>query len=460
VQPSAGRAIEGYASAVSVIAGRTLALHVSTRPAARYRIEVYRLGWYGGAGARLVICEPSCHGNQRGRPRGQRGHQRGQRGHPRVMPAPNPLTGEVVAHWPVTDVIRTSRSWVSGEYLAQLELLSGGQARMGRWVPFVVTPARELRRSILVEVPVNTWEAYNNWGGKSLYAYNSSGGVPAVEVSFDRPFAYGDPNLTFPVVFEYPMLRFLERTGLPLEYVTDVDVDRHPRLLLEHRLSLTLGHGEYWSATIRSAWDRARRAGRDLAFLGADTGYWQIRYADRDRSIIEYRSKSLDPDPVAADKTTTFRSLDPPRPECELLGVEFQQGGLFPPLVNSYTVVASDNPWLRAAGLQPGDVLPDAVRGEWDAVVPGCGSPAPEVLLSYDGAYPADTTLTRTGAGGRVLALGTEGFGALVDGWGKPRCSVNVRAEIFLRAALVALARVRARRLPALSDACPRRPPR
>jgi hypothetical protein len=325
-------------------------------------------------------------------------------------------------------------------------------------VPFIVRPARERPRAILVEVPVNTWEAYNAWGGKSLYAYNSRRQIPAVKVSFQRPWStIGDPNETFPVTFEYPMLRFLERTGFPLEYVTDVDVDRDPSLLLGHRLSVTLGHGEYWSKRIRDAWDAARAAGRDLAFLGADTGYWQIRYEDSDRTIVEYRSATADPDPVSAEKTTEFRALDPPRAECALLGVEFQGGGLKPPLVNSYTVVARANPWLDAAGLRPGDVLRAAVSGEWDSVVPGCERPAPTVLLRYAGGAPADATLSRTSSGGRVLALGTEGFGALVDGWGRRRCSVNVPAERFLRAALTDLAGLSKRSLSSPAPACPKR---
>jgi hypothetical protein len=327
--------------------------------------------------------------------------------------------------------------------------------RAGRSVPFVLRPARELPEALLVEVPVNTWEAYNNWGGKSLYAYNSSRGIAAVEVSFARPWAYGDPNLTFPVVFEYPMLRFLERSGFPLEYVTDVDVDRQPNLLLAHRLSVTLGHSEYWSRTIRGAWDAARSNGRNLAFLGADTGYWQIRYASGHHAIVEYRSAAADPDPTPAEKTTTFRALDPPDPECKLIGVEFQGGGLHPPLVNSYEVVAMHNPWLAAAGLRPGARLSGAVRGEWDSVVPGCLDPPPTVLLRYAGSYPAEATLAKTPAGGRVLALGTEGFGRLVDGWRQPRCRVDLRAERFLRAALVDLAGLRASELGAHGPARP-----
>jgi hypothetical protein len=443
-----GRRLEAYGSQLSVAAGKTVALHVSTAPAARYRVEVFRLGWYGGAGARLIAGLPSCRGTSRGLTR---------RGRPRAMPAADPVTGERAATWPVTDRINTHRDWVSGEYLAQLVLTSGpGRGRAGR-VPFVVRPERPGPGAILAEIPVNTWEAYNNWGGKSLYAFNSSDHRAAVKVSFDRPWAQDEENVTFPVGFEYRFLQFLERGGTPLEYATDVDVDEHPGLLLSQRLSMTLGHGEYWSGRIRDGWDAARAAGHNLAFLGANTGYWQIRYEDGHRTIVEYRESDLDPDPVAAQQTTAFRALDPPRPECELEGVQFQQGGIYPPLIESYTVTGAADPWLTAAGLRPGDVLHAAVRGEWDAVQAGCAGPAPTVLLQYAGAYPADATVTDTPAGGRVLALGSEGFGRLVSGFRKVHCSVDGRAERFLRAAVAGLGGVAPSELPALPAGCVRR---
>jgi hypothetical protein len=437
--------IEAYGSQLSVVAGQTVDLHVSTAPAAHYRVQVFRLGWYAGAGARLLACLPSCPGQRDGKTRN---------GVPRKVAAADPATGERAAHWPVTERVHTRRAWVSGEYLAQLVLAGGPDRGRADWVPFVVRAAKPSSKAIMVEIPVDTWEAYNNWGGKSLYAFNSAGKRPAVKVSFDRPWAYGEENLTFPVGFEHRFLQFLERGGFPLEYVTDVDVDAHPRLLLGQRLSMTLGHGEYWSRRIRNAWDAARDAGRNLAFLGANTGYWQIRYEDGHRTIVEYRESDLDPDPIAAQKTTAFRALDPPRPECELEGVQFQQGGLFGPLVNPYTVVAAGNPWLTAAGLRPGDTLAGAVRGEWDAVQPGCDVPAPTVLFQYAGARPADATLVHTPAGGRVLALGSEGFGTLVSGFRKAHCSVDVRAEKFLRAAVMDLGGVAARELPAMGPGC------
>src|SRR5205823_5779801 len=105
-----------------------------------------------------------------------------------------------------------------------------------------------------------------------------------------------------------------------VSYTTDVDVDRDPSELARHRLVLTAGHSEYWTKAMRDGFEWARDQGTNLAFMGANTGYWQIRYADDRRTIVEYRNATADPEPDVLTKTVRFRDLVPPRPECELLG--------------------------------------------------------------------------------------------------------------------------------------------
>ena len=165
----------GYASETNVEPGETLRLHVSSP--AEYRVEIFRLGWYGGVGARLVTCLPGCGVFRLGR--AYSGF------------SPDPATGEVRLSWPVTDTIVIPPDWVSGYYLARL-VPSDGDVR--GTVPFVVREGGDRQSPILVEVPVNTWQAYNSWGGKSLYDFNSTDGVPANRVSFDRPYLWGAPG--------------------------------------------------------------------------------------------------------------------------------------------------------------------------------------------------------------------------------------------------------------------------
>jgi hypothetical protein len=273
--------IEGYASEVSVAPRDALHLHVSTTPAARYRIEVYRVGWDAGAGGRLVGCAPSCGGDEQGSSR--------------PVPPFDRATGYETAAWPVTDQMTVGQGWTSGYYLVELVLTSGPAAGEGGWLPLIVRAPPSQDSMILVQAPVNTWEAYNDWGGRSLY-WNHTG-VGDDHVSFDRPYdprqlqtAGGPapaPNVNLPQTWEFPLIRFLERGGYDVSYTTDADTDREPNELLRHRLIITAGHDEYWTRRIRDGFERARDSGTNLAFMGANTGYWQMRYQDGGRTIVE-----------------------------------------------------------------------------------------------------------------------------------------------------------------------------
>src|SRR3954470_19827805 len=46
--------IEGYFSRSSAHAGETITLHVSTNPESKFAVDLYRMGYYGGAGARHI----------------------------------------------------------------------------------------------------------------------------------------------------------------------------------------------------------------------------------------------------------------------------------------------------------------------------------------------------------------------------------------------------------------------
>jgi N,N-dimethylformamidase beta subunit-like, C-terminal len=334
--------IEGYTSQTSLLPGETLRLHVSTSPAARYRVEVYRVGWDGGAGGRLVGCVPGCAADETGT----------------AQPHPSPdANGETVAGWPVTDQLAIAPDAVSGYYVANLLLTSGPDRGEASTVFFVVrAPAVPARRStILVQVPVNTWEAYNNWGGKSLYNVNSTFGAPANRVSFDRPIA---PKGQWPIVWEVPLVRFLEREGYDLSYQTDVDTHLAPSSLLDHRLVMTSGHDEYWTKEMRDGLDTARDHGTNLAFMGANNGYWQVRYEDGTQTMVGYKSPT-DPNPDPALKTILFRELG--RPECALEGVQHQGGYRHSTDENlDYRVNASAlaDAWFSGTGFDASSVCP------------------------------------------------------------------------------------------------------
>jgi hypothetical protein len=401
-------AIEGYASEVSVLAGETVHLHVSTSPAERYRVQVYRLGWYGGAGARLVACLPGCGADEAGAAE--------------PVPGPDPATGEVRAGWPVTDTLTVGAEWTTGYYVARLVLTTGRSAGRSQTIFLVVRDPPSRRSAIVVQVPVNTWQAYNNWGGKSLYGLNSTGGIAANRVSFDRPYA---PLNQSPFVWEIQLVRFLEREGYDVSYQTDVDTSRDPASLLRHRLAIVAGHDEYWTKEMRDAFDAARDSGTNLAFTGANDGYWQVRYEDGERTLVGYKSQA---DPIAdpALKTVLFRELVPPRFECALEGVQ-HQGGMRTsrdgPVDYAVDPAALGAPWFAGTGFEATSVLADLVGREWDSIpsyLPeACVHPGLTVYFHHEGPPAnADAVGYVAPSGARVFAAGSLQFSWGLDDFG------------------------------------------
>jgi hypothetical protein len=400
--------VEMYASQIGILPGEQIDVHVNTKPAARYRISVYRLGWYGGAGGRLMTCVPSCGGSKQGQPQ---------------IPAwTNAVDGPPLQpNWPVTDVIHTGTDWPSGYYELRTELTSGSDAGSGTTTFAIVhDPVAARGSQILVQVPVNTWQAYNQWGGKSLYDFE---GPRARRVSFDRPWG---KYANSPLWWEIQLVRFLEREGYDVSYQTDVDTDANPDSLLRHRLVMTAGHDEYWTRNMRDAFDVALSAGTNLAFMGANTAYMQVRYEDGGRTIVAYKDTTLDPEQDPSLKTVMFRQLDPTRPECMIEGVQHRWQ---PPHQNGphdYTVVApADDPWLANTGLAPGSVIADVVGDEWDALNPwpdACIHPGLTVLL-HNGeqnspAGNADAVRFTAPSGARVFASGAQRFSWGLDTFG------------------------------------------
>src|SRR5262249_3170168 len=275
-----------------------------------------------------------------------------------------------------------------------------------------------------------------------LYQFNTS--RHAVEVSFDRPF---DQHVfhNMGTELELPWVRFLERNGVDVSYQTDVDTDADPGSLLHHRLVFAIGHDEYWTQRMRSAFDHALALSTNLMF-GSNSGEWRMRYADGRRTIVEWRDPSLDPIRSLRLDNGFFRSFG--EPECRLMGVQHQwaaQRSLTAP-PTPYTVVGPANdPWLAAAGLAPGDVIPGVVGYEWDSRIPGCfgGQVVPLMTARLPGSdgvvHSADMVRATAPSGARVFAMGTmELAWALDDLDGR---SPNRQVVAFVKAALRDLTR-------------------
>jgi molybdopterin biosynthesis enzyme MoaB len=427
-------AIQGYTDKTSVAPGGTIGFRVSTSPAVSYRIIIYRLGWYGGTGARQIACLPACSGT---------GSANTLAGAARSTPPPNAQTGEIdasnngAASWPQSTSWTVPANATSGEYVAEYIPASGSQNGLARYSPFVVRSAapQASASNILVVVPYNTYNAYNLWGGTSAYDNTTSQSGPfppnsndhATKVSFNRPFYRREWRF-----WDLPLLRFLEREGYDVSYVSDTDVDANPGILQQHRAVIVSGHSEYWTKTMRNGFDAARNAGTNLMFAGANDAYWQVRYEDSScpddntvcstvgdqRTMVIYKGPDEgpnDPMPGTADDTSRFRDLG--RPECVLMG-GVQYGSYFTnDGYRDYTTTpaGASDPWAAGTGLSSGSTVKGLVGFEYDSFDPTCHPPGtPTILFQYAGPETsaavdaAAVRYTDPTSGARVFSSGTE----------------------------------------------------
>ena len=185
------------------------------------------------------------------------------------------------------------------------------------------------RSDVLFQTSDTTWQAYNRYGGNSLYTGNPAG--RAYKVSYNRPFTtrdYAPEDWVFNA--EYPMVRFLERNGYNLSYTTGIDADRRGAEILEHRTYLSVGHDEYWSGDQRANVEAARAAGVHLGFFSGNEVFWKTRYENGHRTLVTYKETHANAkiDPTSA-WTGTWRDprFSPPadgnRPENGLTGQLF-----------------------------------------------------------------------------------------------------------------------------------------
>jgi len=410
--------ITGYADSTSVEAGARIQFAISTtRPT--FNLDIYRLGWYGGLGARKLLSDVNFPGSDQGH---WTGGTFGVSGCPTCEV--DSATGLVDANWSWSYSLTIPSSWTSGVYLAKLSTANGRGS-----IPFVVRNDAS-QTTILAVLPVNTWQAYNYWGGKSLYASSAygdptiAGDKRAVKVSFNRPYV-----LQAPTAQDVSIISFLERSAYDVSYATDVDLDSDPQILSHHRLYVAVGHDEYWTKAMRDTVETARDNGVSLAFLGGNDVYWQARYeADRSgqpgRTLVVYRSASLDPIASTDPSAVTVLWAAPPvnRPQNALTGTLFSNG--YPARPEAWHLSMAAPPWFwQGTELQPGDSVAGLESGECDRSVNNGALPPSQVILGTAKfitrlGEPAecDSTWYPTGGQSAVFSAGDLGWPNLLAG--------------------------------------------
>ena len=274
--------IAGFANRVSAQFGDTVTLYVTT-DAASFRVEAYRMGYYGGAGARLVWTSAPMPGTTQP-----------------VCPA-SPATNMVACdNWSPSLRFAITASFVPGDYLLKLVGASG----QASYVPITVADF-ESHATYLLENDIFTWQAWNPFGGYDFYT--GLGSCPpniyppcnrARVDSFDRPYGYGQGAADF-LGNEYPLVRFAEAHGLDVTYATSADIDQYPGLLLQHHALLSLGHDECWSYGERVAAQDAVAHGVNIVFFGASPVLRHVRLQASplgpNREEVDYRDSGQDP---------------------------------------------------------------------------------------------------------------------------------------------------------------------
>ena len=263
--------IQGYATDMSVNLGGRIDFKVDT-DAPSFSVDIYRVGWYDGAGARRVASLPPST----------------IVAHPQPLCLTDPAT-EIVdcGNWSVSASWTVPTDAVSGVYVAKLTRSDTGGASH---ITFVVRDDSS-HAAVVFQTSDTSWQAYNTYGGADFYQGEAHG--RAYKISYNRPFATrgNTRGQDFFFANEYPMIRFLERNGYDVTYTSGVDSARNGALLKNHKVFLSVGHDEYWSVEQRANVEAARDAGVNLAFFSGNEVYWRTRWeASQDGGKTPYRT--------------------------------------------------------------------------------------------------------------------------------------------------------------------------
>ena len=351
--------IEGYCSRTSVRAGETITFHVSTNPASRFRLDMYRLGYYGGAGGRHMLSLGPYEGA--------------------VQPDPEVGPRRLRdCQWPSCASLEIPPSWLSGVYVGKLTAERDG------WQSYVIFIVRDDRRAdFLFQCSDTTWQAYNRWpnqfalydDGQNVWYWGNN-----VAVSFNRPYGKYCQIFDAPLstgsgdffLWEFPLAYWLEQHGDDVTYISNLDTHADPQGLLRARGFLSVGHDEYYSIEMFRHLKDAIGAGLNVAFLSGNTCCGRIEFQPDFRGELRTYERvdfygPRDPKPIVGMETLPHTSPS----SGELVGAR----NLSPFMGGSdWTCVRPDHWVFAGTGMTQGDGIPGLVGWEFHgdpAKIPG-----------------------------------------------------------------------------------------
>lgn len=338
-----GASLGGYASKISVVQGGEISFHIST-DVSPYTITI----WHEGKKRRRVAkitglkgCKYDCRGKY-----------------------------DSGCGWPLAYTLEVPPTWPTGVYTVDIPTESHGKQHIVFWVR-----AKEpgSTSNMLFLSSVNTYHAYNNYGGKSLYTGNSTNGKKAFKVSFDRPFM--NDGLGY-LAKEQRFMSWADEQGYVLEYATTYDLEVIPDLLDPYDVVVIAFHSEYWTWAARQRLKKFIERGGRLVNLSGNTMWWQIRYEDEGRTLVCYKDHRLDPATSKQDKTDTPYVPPIHDPEYEITGVQWHSGGYthghgifqHEDGYGGYWVQNADHWIFEGTGLQNGDVFGRGLKYTQDVI--------------------------------------------------------------------------------------------
>ena len=364
--------IEGYCSKQSVKAGEKLDIFVSTKPASKFNIDIFRMGYYGGEGARLMTTLGPFLGKEQPIP--ELGPQRLRE-----------------CRWQASTTLTIPPDWPSGVYLGRLTTLPnwdpGTESHEPYWQSYLVFIVKDDRPAdILFQCSDNTWQAYNRWPvNESLYTDPRAAHAPGVSVSFDRPYGRYVQIFDHPLsmgsgeflLWEYPLCYWLEKEGYDVTYSSNAD-NLEPDNLARVKSMISVGHDEYWDLRQFNNVKQAIQNGLSVLWLSANDVYMVTpftanasgdpnRRLTRETCYGEFREEEKD---AYAKVLGPFENPGPD--EREIIGartvVPFNGGG-------DWTCAKPEHWLFEGTGMKQGDSIPGLVgwefHGDPDTTRPG-----------------------------------------------------------------------------------------
>ena len=350
--------IEGWFGATSAQCGQSVALHlVGASKNSETTISIYRMGYYGGARARLVAVEK------------------------------------------INDILwkfKVNENTPPGQYLFRLD----APGHKSSFVPLVIRDDKS-KSPITFISSVFTWQAYNQWGGSSLYkGPDAKRESKAASVTFNRPYD-GDGAGQFRYM-EFPALYLAERAAHEINYITDIDLDSDPTALRNTKSIVVGGHSEYWTDRIRGAIDTTVDRGINFISLGGNTAFNKVTYDPKTRTM---------------SNVVMWRDPSVKKPEALLLGAQYFALG-----VKGDYVVKSATQWPFSV-LKKGEKIIGIAGNEVDAP-PTVGKRVGVEVLAQSGPIgdsSAFATYYTRPSGSGILNIGTNGWVCAIDNkcpWG------------------------------------------